>query len=193
MGFDISGLQLRDLAPEERVDFTKGYEVAGEYQPPPPEGQYLVQATELKPAKHKQGILAVDYIGTLGDTQANGLGAGYKIYENGGIFNILKNKFRNASNIDDYLRSHGITFDTPPTNADYAAALAATVGRFSPVVLKWEGYCKDCDSNIKGADQFPLVDGVRSYRKQCPTCKKDVLARAKVGRWVSTVQGDQRD
>jgi hypothetical protein len=188
--FDISGLQLRDLAPEERVDYTKGYELAGEYQVPPPEGQYILQVSELKPAKHKEGILAADLTAVVAEN--NPKGAGYKVFENGGIFNIKKNKFRNASNIDDFLRAFGITFSTPPSVAEYAQALSATFGRFGPAVLKWEGYCKDCDANIKGADSFPLnPDGTRNYRRPCPTCKKDVFARAKIARWVSTVPEDQ--
>jgi len=195
MPFDISGIQLRDLTPEERVDFSKSYEVAGEYQAPPEEGQYLFQTTALKAAKHKEGILAADLTAVVADVASNTQGKGYKVYENGGIFNIKRSKFRNASNVDDYLRSHGIAFDpgSTPTNAEYAQALGLTEGRFFPATIVWEGYCKDCDSTIKGMDQFPKnADGTRSYRRPCATCKKEVFARGKFKRYISTVPGDQK-
>lgn len=194
MGFDISGLQLRDLPAEERVDFTKPYVVAGDYQPPPVEGIYLLQTKELKPAKHPQGILAADLVAVVvSDDKGNKDGAGYKVYENGGIFNIKLNKFRNASNVDDYLRAHGIVFDAPPDNPTYAQALGVTQDKIAKAQLVWDGYCKDCDANIKGMDQWPIgPDGKRLFRRPCPTCKKDVFARASIKRWVSAVAADQK-
>jgi hypothetical protein len=193
MPVDISGLQLRDLNPDERVDYTKGYEAAGEFQPPPPEGQYILQTTAVKAAKtpNKEGFLAVDIEASVAP-DVNKAGVGYRIFQSSA--SVKKYKNRNGSPVDDYLRSHGITLTfpagttTPVMNAETAQALSATEGRFAPVNLSWEGYCKDCDEAIKGEDSFPKnQDGSRSYRKPCAHCKKDVLARARVSRWVSTV------
>ena len=186
MSVDISGLQLRDLNPDERVDFTKGYETGGEFQPPPPEGQYIIQTTKLKGAQHKEGFLAVDFEGVIAK-DANKTGGGYRVFQS--TVSIKKYKNRNGSPVDDYLHAHGITFTSPPSIQDYTQALNATEGRYAPANLSWEGYCKDCDETIKGEDSFPVnPDGTRAYRRACPHCKKDVLARARINRWVSTVK-----
>lgn len=73
---------------------------------------------------------------------------------------------REGSPLGDYLKSHGISGQR--TNAEYLAAAEATVGRVSEAGVDWRGYCKDCGTDIKGMEAFPIVDGVRQNWMDCP-------------------------
>ena len=183
---DISGLGLQPLSAEDRVEYGKGYEAGGEFQAPPPEGGYLVQTVSAKLKAHK-GTLAFDFVGQI-VTNAKGekVGEGYKVFASS--VSIKKYKNRNGSPVGDYLAAHGIQFVTEPNEQDYANAITATVGRTAPFTGKWEGFCGDCEETVEGQSSFPLnPDGTRSYKRGCPQCKKDVYARLRVSRWVSTL------
>ena len=183
--FDIAGLDLRELTPEEVVDYSQGYQAGGEFQPPPPEGQYLAKCS-VKPAQHKEKILAVDITGEIVGTVDGGTtGAGYKVYQSKA--SIKKYRNRNGSPVGDFLAAHGIVAEGTPTVAEYATAIGSTDGQIAPFVGQWEAYCKDCEETVQGADQFPVnPDGTRNYRRACPQCRKDILARLRIRRWVPT-------
>ena len=183
---DISGLGLQPLSPEDRVEYGKGYEAGGEYQVPPPEGGYLVQTIGAKLKAHK-GFLAFDFTGQIAaNAKGEKVGEGYKVYQSS--ISIKKYKNRNGSPAGDYLAAHGIVFTNEPNEQDYANAITATVGRTAPFSGQWEGFCKDCEETLEGSAQFPVAaDGTKLHKRPCPQCKKDVFARLRVNRWVSTV------
>lgn len=192
MPIDISGLDLRELTADERVDFGKGYQAGGDYQIPPPDGKYTVKVIKVAARANKEKLLTLDLFGeVVGDANGkpvDGAAAGYKISHKGQ--SVKKNQFRNGSNLGDVLAAFGVTFDSEPTTADYKGGIDYIEGRTGVAKLRWEGFCMDCQDNVaKGQTDFPLKgDGTtRNHVKACPTCNKDVLAYAKVAGWISTL------
>lgn len=199
---DISGLTLN--APEP-IDFDN-YQEGGEYTPPPVEGQYFVQSPSnvvVKASGEKADRDAITISSTkegqlkatlnpLTITDANAAGVGYQILYTG--ISAKKSKNRNSSQVGDYLRANGIASVSDQTPQGLANLIEMTAGRIFPVTTRWEAYCKDCDYTVEGQDKFPKAAeddstnvGGRSYKVPCAHCKKDLYARLKVNRYVSTV------
>mgnify|MGYP001618132199 CR=1 FL=1 len=184
--FDISGLDLKPLAPEDQVDYTKPYEAGGEYQAPPDEGRYLL-CTTFKPHKREDRIFSADVVATIVSTdKGEKVGVGYRVFS--GNQSIKKYPNSNASPLGNILAAHGVKFDTPPAVEDFARALTAVEGRIAVAATLWEWFCKDCDEVYKGQDIAPInPDGKRSFRKPCPHCRKELLANLRIKRWVSAL------
>ena len=79
---------------------------------------------------------------------------------------------REGSPLGDYLKAHGVQGQR--TNPEYVAAVESCQGRVAEAGVDWRAYCKDCGTELKGMDKFPLAaDGTRQPFIECPTKCQD--------------------
>lgn len=96
-------------------------------------------------------------------------------------------QFRSSTSADDYVRACG-SIVGGRTVKDYRDAILMNAGPFN-AVIKWVGWCKDCEEETIGAKRnqpkFPLgSDGVISHIGECPKCGAKIGAKPKISRYV---------
>jgi hypothetical protein len=94
--------------------------------------------------------------------------------------------YRKSTSADDYIRACGGA-PTDSTVGAYVDAINSYPGPFA-ATLKWEGYCKSCETTTIGKRGMPRFqsdeDGVLNHIATCPTCDGKVGAQAKVARYI---------
>lgn len=145
---DISQLSLQE--PDE-LEWEK-YEGPGEGKSftPPPAGRYIAVAPSGEGAfafaTTQQGKLKAQF-GPIKIVGGDHDGYEIRYFQ----ASVAKYRNRNGSPLGDYLRSCGVLAQ-PKSNQEYADLVEATAGRQFPIDLDWEGYCKECATEINGYD-----------------------------------------
>lgn len=194
MSPDLSNLKLV----EENIEVADDaqYVDASEFPPPIPEGIYtFIQGKPIFSATGKGYLQA-----QMEHVVAGGENDGAKI-----AFDRVSDKPFERSGVRVSMASDQIRAVYPPdqrpvcrTHAEYAAALEAAEGKPFKGQVQWEGGCNHdgtefvCDWNddkvfrVKGARNFPQNGaGKPSETITCPTCKQDVVARARINRRIA--------
>lgn len=136
------------IAPPDKADYSYG---GGVSKPLPPKGEYLFRTTKVELGRTNSGHLqaVIDAVIVAPGTPADGFET---------RFNRVNTKNwpnKPINGAAEYLRSIGAK-TTPQTDAEYEAALKASVNSQFRGILDWEAYDSNLGVNLKGMGSFPL-------------------------------------
>lgn len=182
---DINELQI----PDESVDIDHdNYVDPSEFGPPIAPGIYALTAGAPDFVLSAEGWPQATFTHTVAGGDEDGKEIRFdristKPFERSGV---------QVSFAQDFLRACGDT-SRPSTKKEYAEALAAQEGRPFKASVDWEGYCKLCETAIKGQREFPQDENdVHQSRIPCPSGCTDpengepatVYANARIQRYI---------
>lgn len=153
MSVNISA--LGNLAPAEPLDLDTYADVKGTRFQLPKKGRYVVRAPEsfenafgTTQAGHLKAQVDPTIVGPTNEGfQIRYVNISAKPYPSG-----------NASQFGDYLRACGRRGNLRDVQA-LADAVAETAGTIYQVDLDWKAYNKETGYEVKGMENFPIVDG----------------------------------
>lgn len=160
----MSDTNVNAKAPDP-VDWA-AYEDGGAGKPLPPAGEYELEVVEVKTTDDKGQHLRArsGYLQPIVDVKVIAPGAPHDGYlSRFNRFNTKKWSNRMGNPLADYLRGFGMTgpFNT---DQDYIAGATATKGRRFRATLDWEAYDSATGLDVKGMDNFPLINDVRQTK-----------------------------
>jgi len=182
----LEAIDINDLSlTSEEVEFDPQAE-AFAFPPPPPEGDHLAVLL-LGPQGFKRGT-AKDgrpFITAYIEARIQAPGERWDdrpVFDN--FVDTLISPFSGTCRMVGVLKALGRTVEARTKALELARALHAALLSQSQVsiTVKWRGYCQNCGGEtMKGARQFPATaDGGHRAVGECPTCKGEVAAQARI-------------
>jgi hypothetical protein len=167
MTADVSQMNLKPFDPIDYDNYDDGPKGGGTSYAPPAEGRYTGRIAALP----DDGSDVISSTNSFGRTQEGylkvqlpdieileGTANGYKVK----YTRLSSKKYakKNGSQALDFLRACGIDA-RPQSEAELRSLLKQTVGRPFQFQLIWQAYDKNSETEIRGAENFPLLpDGV---------------------------------